>query len=201
MALLHNYSSWVAWIITRLGNAIEYFYSPVMQNINPKVSEILARYLLVSYIINLNVPFLHPFWKSFRNGWMSTRGFTLLARLSESSPTCWAQRKPKSFIPSWTSGVALIYFFLFDFFQHIFYWLNRLHFIQNKRPWKASPFLMNLWWNSQKYGQYLKLTDRAFFIQIKKLVIKNNHFNTKLWTTLKSPRNARLNQGTCYSQG
>ena len=60
---------------------------------------------------------------------------------------------------------------------------------------------MNLWWNWQKYGQFLKLTDRAFFVKIEKLIVKNNHFNTKLWTTLRSPRNARLNQGTCYSQG
>ena len=44
-------------------------------------------------------------------------------------------------------------------------------------------------------------TDRAFFVKIEKLLIKNNHFYTKLWTTLRSPRKARLNQGTRYSQG
>ena len=60
---------------------------------------------------------------------------------------------------------------------------------------------MNLWWNWQKYEQFLKLTDRAFFVKIEKLLIKNNHFYTKLWTTLRSPRKARLNQGTRYSQG
>ena len=57
------------------------------------------------------------------------------------------------------------------------------------------------WWNWQKIGQFIKLTDRAFFVKIEKLLVKNKHFNTKLWTTLGSPRNARLNQGTCYSQG
>ena len=45
-------------------------------------------------------------------------------------------------------------------------------------------------------------TDRqSTFVKIEKLLVNTNHFNTKLWTTLRSPRNARLNQGTCYSQG
>ena len=40
-----------------------------------------------------------------------------------------------------------------------------------------------------------------FLVKIEELLVKNNHFNTKLWITFRSPRNARLNQGTCYSQG
>ena len=58
-------------------------------------------------------------------------------------------------------------------------------------------FLMKL----AKVWTIFKTDSRAFFVKIEKLLVKNNHFNIKLWATLRSPRNARLNQGTCYSQG
>ena len=55
-----------------------------------------------------------------------------------------------------------------------------------------------------KLDIFRALPEKAFFVkqrQIEKLLVRKNHLDTKLWTTLRSPKKARLNQGTLYSQG
>ena len=67
-------------------------------------------------------------------------------------------------------------------------------------------WFMNLWgnWIFFKWTFFQHCQTEHFLsnsVKIEKLLVKKNHLDTKLWTTLRSPRKARLNQGTLYSQG
>ena len=61
------------------------------------------------------------------------------------------------------------------------------------------------WWIYEEILTFFQHCQTEHFlsnsVRIEKLLFKKNHFDTKLWTTIRSPRKARLNQGTLYSQG